>query len=82
MVIKKEFNGQRLFPFDFKGKHVTGGFHMSNNAFLPTSLLKEMTASEDNFYNGNIHLEYLLNMDLEDMAIEQQRLYNFYYRQM
>ena len=55
---------------------------MSNNAFLPTSLLKEMTNTEDNFYNGNINLEYFLNMNLEEAAVEQERLYNFYYRQM
>ena len=78
----KKFDGRRLWHFDYKGKHLAGGFHMTNGAFLPTSLLKELTASEDNFYNGNINLNHLLNMNLKDMALEQERLYTFYYRQM
>ena len=78
----QEFDGRRLFHFDFKGKYLTGGFHMTNNAFLPTSLLKEMTNTEDNFYNGNINLNHLLYMNLKDMSLEQERLYTFYYRQM
>ena len=78
----KDFEGRRLFDFDFQGQHVTGGFHMTNNAFLPTSLLKEVSNGEDNFFGGNIHIDYLLNMDLEDTAIEQDRLYNLYYSQM
>ena len=77
-----QFNGRRLFHHDFKGKYLAGGFHMTNNAFLPTSLLKEMTNTEDNFYNGNINLHHLLNMNLADMTLEQERLYTLYYRQM
>ena len=78
----KEQDGRRLFHYDFHGKHLVGGFHMSNNAFLPTSLLNEMTNTEDNFYNGNINLEYLLSINLEEATVEQEKLYNFYYRQM
>ena len=45
-------------------------------------LLKDMTASEGNFYNGNINMKHLVNMKLKDMTLEQERLYTFYYRQM
>ena len=31
-----------------------GGIHLTNPAFLPTALLKELSATEDQFYSGNI----------------------------
>ena len=55
---------------------------MTSNAFLPTAILKELTATEADFYNGFINLEYMLSMSLADMALEQKRLYTQYYRPM
>ena len=42
-----------MFTYDFEERHVIGGFHMTNTAFLPTSLLKELSNTEDDFYNGH-----------------------------
>ena len=49
---------------------------MTNHAFLPSAILKELTATEDNFYTGFINIAYLLSMDLPDMNREQENLYN------
>ena len=57
-------------------KYITGGIHMTNHAFLPSAILKELTATEDNFYTGFINIAYLLSMNLSDMAREQENLYN------
>ena len=76
------FSGGRLINHDFRGKYVSGGIHLTSNAFLATALLKEITATEDDFYNGNVNLQHLLNMDMEDMKMEQNRLYVQYYRPM
>ena len=56
-VADGEQDGSRLL-IRFKGsrdKYVMGGMHMTNPAFLPLAILKEITASEgdrkiDNFY--------------------------------
>ena len=76
-VKSKSFAGRRLFLKDF----VSGGIHLTASAFIPNAILKEFTATEDDFYNGFINLEYLFNMNMVDMAVEQERLYTQYYRQ-
>ena len=75
-----ESSGRRLFDFDFMGKYVAGGIHMTTGAFIPTTLLKELTATEHDFYNSSsINLPYLLTMTSADMALEQKRIYNLTY---
>ena len=50
--------------------------NMTNHAFLPSAILKELTATEDNFYSGFINTAYLLSMNISDLDREQENLYN------
>ena len=78
-LLHHSFSGRRLFerPSNF----VLGGIHMTNPAFLPTALLKELTATENGYYNGFINLPFLFNMTLQEMEEEQKRIYRHHYRQ-
>ena len=64
-----ELNGRRE-------KYIRGGIHLTNHAFLPEAILKELTNTEDNFYPGFINIAYLLSMGLSDLDKEQDNLYN------
>ena len=55
---------------------------MTSTAFIPTSLLKELTATEDDFFNRSINIPYLLSMNITDMLVEQQRMYTLAYKHM
>ena len=57
-------------------KYIRDGIHMTNPAFLPLAIIKELTATEDNFYTGFINIAYLMSMDLTDLDDEQDNLYN------
>ena len=59
---------------------VRGGIHLTAPAFLPTAILKEMTATEDQFYPGRVNFQYLLSAGLEDLRLEQHRLQTFFYK--
>ena len=74
----RKLSGRRLF--DRHAKYVTGGIHMTNSAFLPTAILKELTATESGYYNGFVNTAFLFNMTIEEMEEEQERLYNLHYR--
>ena len=80
-IKENKFDGKRLFNLTYTGKYVSGGLHMTNNAFIPTALLKELSATEDDFYSGFINTDFLFSMTAEDLAREQDRLYNFQYQQ-
>ena len=70
--------GKRLlvdFPEMPVEKYISGGIHLTNPAFMPQALLKELTATEDNFYGGYINSAYLLSLTLEDINAEQQRYF-------
>ena len=51
---ENKFDGNRLFNLTYTGKYVSGGLHMMNIAFIPTAVLKELSAAEDDFYSGFI----------------------------
>ena len=57
-------------------RYVTGGIHMTGNAFVATTFLKDLTATE---YSGKIKLELLMNMTLEDIDNVQEDTYNLGY---
>ena len=59
---------------------IRGGIHLTAPAFLPASILKEMTATEEQFYQGKVNFEYLLSAGLEDLRLEQHRLQTFFYK--
>ena len=63
-----ELNGRRE-------KYITGGIHMTNHASLPYALLKELTATEINFFTGFVNIAYLLTLTLEGLDKEQENLY-------
>ena len=77
-----EQSGRRLIKPDLRGKYVGGGVHMTSTAFIPTSLLKELTATEDDFFNRSINIPYLLIMNITDLLVEQQRMYTLAYKHM
>ena len=69
-----------------------GGTHMTNPALLVNRILKELTATEDNFYGwyyilgshqiilrlrGFVNTKYLFSMTEEDADKEQQKLYRW-----
>ena len=76
--MSRNMSGRRLF--DRHTKYVTGGIHLTNSAFLPTALLKELTATEGGYYNGFVNLAFLFDMTVKEMEEEQERLYTHHYR--
>ena len=77
-IISRKFKGKRLLveiPDTDRKKYISGGIHMTNPAFLPTALLKELTATEDDFYGGYINTAYLLSMTKKDFDHEQDQYY-------
>ena len=49
---------------------------MTNHAFLPEAILKELTATDDYVFTGFINSAYLLSMELDDLNSGQENLYN------
>ena len=67
-LVNKRFPGPRsLF--------VEGGIHLTASSFLPEALLKELTATEDQFYTGFVNTRRLLSLSLEQLDEEQRKLY-------
>ena len=81
IVRENQSAGRRLFNMSSSGQFVSGGIHMTNSAFLPTALLKELTATEDDFYSGFINTDFLFSMTAEELDTEQDRLYRMDYQQ-
>ena len=59
---------------------VKGGIHLTNGAFLPTSLIKEFTATEEGYYSASVNWNYLVAARLRELNLEQRRLYDQVYR--
>ena len=82
--------GRRMLASDWENRSnnsgltpmIRGGIHLTAPAFLPSAILKEMTATEEQFYKASLNLRYLLSAGLEDLRLEQQRLETFYYKPM
>ena len=55
---------------------------MTSSAFIPTFLLKELTATEDDYFDSSVNLPFLLSMNMADMELEQRRVHSLYYKQM
>ena len=56
--------------------YVEGGIHLTANSFLPEALLKELTATEDQFYSGFVNTQHLLSLSQSELDEEQRKLYN------
>ena len=61
---------------------IRGGIHLTAPAFLSTAMLKEMTATEEQFYKASVNFGHLFSADIEDLDREQQRLQQFFYKPM
>ena len=61
---------------------VRGGVHLTSPAFIPNSILKEMTATEEQFYKASVNFGYLLSAEVEDLDLEQLRVRQFFYKPM
>ena len=61
---------------------VRGGVHLTSPAFIPNSILKEMTATEEQFYKASVNFGYLLSAEVEDLDLEVQRVRQFFYKPM
>ena len=46
--IRTSYKSSLYFPDE-------GGIHLTSHAFLPSALLKELSATEDQFYSGNFY---------------------------
>ena len=78
LVRDRVYPGDRLGNERFPGPrslYVEGGIHLTANSFLPEALLKELTATEDQFYSGFINTRRLLSLSLSQLDEEQGKLY-------
>ena len=62
-----------IAPSPNRDRYVAGGLHMTNTAFIPTSMLKEITATET---QGFLGYDFIDSLTLEDLEFEQDDLYN------
>ena len=61
-------------------KMVEGGIHLTRGAYLPTTIIKEFSASEEDFFTGSVNLNFLLTATSEELDQEQRRVYQGFYR--
>ena len=69
-------NRSPLLMTDYSGprdRYVLGGIHMTNIAFLPNAILKEVTATE---YQRDLSSFYNKNFDLEDFEEQQKMMHS------
>merc|ERR1719468_1108685 len=81
--------GQRLGCNEAESDHscghsLRGGVHLTNGAFLPNTILKEFTATEENYYAGSVNWNLLFSADTsrQTLNLEQDRIYKLQYRPM
>jgi len=71
--------GRRLFGPPHTGKqenYILGGTHLTRPAFLPSAILKELSATEKGWYPGLVNVAFLLVATKKDLDREQTSLYN------
>ena len=47
---------------------VKGGIHLTNSAFLPTSLIKEFSATEEGYYSASVSLVLPGSVELNNIC--------------
>ena len=62
-----------IAPTPTRDRYVAGGLHMTNTAFIPTAMLKEITATET---RGLLEYNFINTLTLEDLDVAQDDLYN------
>ena len=79
LIRDQAYPGLQLANEKFPGPrslYVEGGIHLTANSFLPEALLKELTATEDQFYSGFVNTRRLLSLSLGELDEEQRKLHN------
>ena len=86
-VMEEKENGMRIFDKNEvyanrsnEIKTVKGGSHLTGGSLLPNAVLKEISASEEQFYKAQVNWQYLLSMEVADIDLEQQRVHDFFYK--
>ena len=59
---------------------VSGGIHLTRGAFLPTTIIKEFSASEEDFFIGAVNWNFLFTATTQQLNEEQRKVYEGYYR--
>lgn len=75
-------SGRRLKSNVSQIPMIRGGVHLTAPAYLPNTILKEMTATEEQFYRASVNFGYFLSADVEDLNLEQRRIQEFFYKPM
>ena len=58
---------------------VKGGIHLTNGAYLPTNIIKEVTATEEGYHSGAINWNFLFSASHDKLNTEQDRIYKQVY---
>ena len=61
-------------------KMVSGGIHLTRGSYLPTTIIKDFSASEDVFFVGSVNWDFLLSATVKQLNDEQRRVYDGFYR--
>ena len=63
-------------------KVLEGGVHLTHTSYLPNSIIKELTATENDYYSqATVNFNYLFTASVDVLNLEQRRAYDLYYRQ-
>ena len=83
-ISEGRLEGRRLETNGSQTPMIRGGIHLTAPAFLPNAILKEMTATEEQFYKASVNFGYFLSADIEieDLNLEQRRIQQFFYKPM
>ena len=82
LIKTSQHNGVRdgIMNLSQKRRMVSGGIHLTRGAFLPTTIIKDFSASEDVFFTGAVNWDFLLTATLKQLNEEQRRVYDGFYR--
>ena len=82
LIKTSQHNGVRdgIMSLGQKRRMVSGGIHLTRGAFLPTTIIKDFSASEDVFFTGAVNWDFLLTATLKQLNEEQRRVYDGFYR--
>ena len=82
LIKTQRHNGLRdgIMTRDQNRTMVRGGIHLTRGAFLPTTIIKDFSASEDVFFLGAVNWDFLLSASLQQLNEEQRRVYDGFYR--
>ena len=59
---------------------ISGGIHLTRGSYLPTTIIKDFSASEEDFFVGSVNWDFLLSATVQQLNEEQRRVYDGFYR--